>query len=49
MIIFGKTKVVEDINRELFSDLLGEKSRKRVEERNRDEKINPNGEKGNMF
>ena len=45
MIIFGKTKVVEDINRELFSDLLGEKSSKRVEERNRDEKINPNGEK----
>lgn len=49
MIIFGKMKVVEDINRELFSDLLGEKSSKRVEERNRDEKINPNGEKGNMF
>lgn len=45
MIIFGKMKVAEDINREFFSDLLGEKSSKRVEERNRDEKTNPNGEK----
>ena len=36
MIIFGKMKVAEDINREFFSDLLEEKSSKRVEERNRD-------------
>ena len=49
MIIFGKMKVAEDINREFFSDRLEEKTSKRVEERNRDEKINPNAEKGNMF